>query len=47
MGALIGLAIQLAILAIGLMVTLMIWTVRVIVMLSAAVITTISSARKR
>jgi hypothetical protein len=38
MGALIGVAIQLAFLAIGLTITLLIWTVRLMLMLAAAVV---------
>ena len=47
MGALIGLVIQLTMLAVGLMVTVLIWTVRLTVMVCAAVIAMISSARQR
>jgi hypothetical protein len=47
MGALIGLAMQLTILAIGLIITLMIWTVRLLVMLLAAFVGAISSSTRR
>jgi hypothetical protein len=47
MGALIGLAIQLMMLAISLMITLIIWAVRLMIMLLAALFAMISSARRR
>ena len=38
MGALIGIAIQLAVMAVGLTITLLIWTMRLMLMLVGAVI---------
>jgi hypothetical protein len=46
MGALIGLAIQLTMLAIGLMITLAIWMVRLTIMLVAGVVGAMSSRRR-
>jgi len=45
MGALIGLAIQLTMLAIGLVITLVVWMVRLSIMLFAAVVGAMSSRR--
>lgn len=47
MGALIGLAIQLTMLAIGLIITLAIWTVRMTIMLLTALFALISSTKRR
>jgi hypothetical protein len=46
MGALIGLAIQLTMVAIGLMITLVVWMVRLTIMLVAAVVGAMSSKRR-
>lgn len=46
MGALIGLAIQLTMLAIGLTITLIIWTVRLTIMLLGALAAMIASATR-
>jgi hypothetical protein len=46
MGALIGLMVQLTLLAIGLMITLIIWTVRLTIMLFSALFAMIASARR-
>ena len=46
MGALIGIVIQLTMLAIGLMITLVVWMVRLTVMLAAALVGAMSSRRR-
>ena len=46
MGALIGLILQLTFLAISLMITLMIWTVRLSIMLFGMAIAAVSSRRR-
>jgi hypothetical protein len=43
MGALIGIIIQLAMLAIGLMITMVVWAVRLTIMVFAALMAAISS----
>jgi hypothetical protein len=45
MGAVIGIAIQLTMLAIGLMITLVVWMVRLTIILVAAVVGAMSSRR--
>lgn len=47
MGALIGIAVQLTMLAIGLMITLMVWTVRLTIVLVGALFGLIASATRR
>jgi hypothetical protein len=47
MGALIGIAIQLTVLAVQLTITLLVWTVRLTVMLFAALIAAISSTSRK
>lgn len=46
MGALIGLVVQMMILAISLTITLLVWMARLTVMLIAALVGTIPAARK-
>lgn len=45
-GALTGIVVQLTMLAVGLMVTLVVWTVRLTMMLVAAAISAVSSMRR-
>lgn len=46
MGALIGLMVQLTMMAIGLMITLVIWTVRLMIMLFGALFAMVASAKR-
>lgn len=47
MGALIGIAVQLTFVAVGLLITLMVWTVRLMIVLLGALFGMISSATRR